>query len=117
MFADHFPHEMLSRSDFMADAKDKAKDAIDEGANKARQATDMVADKAGEMASGVRDFARQAGDQIQSRYHDVEDRAREGIRKASGAISDNPLPSVAVAMGIGLGPGLLVGLTLGSRRT
>ncbi|WP_422927631.1 DUF883 family protein [Singulisphaera sp. PoT] len=101
----------------MADPKDKAKDAIDEGAAQAKKATDSVADKVGGIAGNVREYAEQAGAQFQHQYEDVADRAREGYRQASGMVRENPAQSVALAFGLGISLGLVLGLALRSDRS
>jgi hypothetical protein len=49
---------------FMADTKDKVKDAIDTGAEKAKEATDAAAQKSSEAAHKVGDKIQEAGQKI-----------------------------------------------------
>ena len=48
----------------MADTKDKVKDAIDSGAEKAKEVTDKAAEKAREAAKGVGKAVQDAGKKI-----------------------------------------------------
>jgi ElaB/YqjD/DUF883 family membrane-anchored ribosome-binding protein len=96
----------------MADAKDQAKDAINEGADRAKKAAEAVAEKAGEVMSGVRGYA----EQVAGQSREVAERTQEGIRRAGAVIHENPGPSVAMAFGVGIAFGAIIGLSLRSSR-
>jgi ElaB/YqjD/DUF883 family membrane-anchored ribosome-binding protein len=107
---------MVSEDYSMADFNDQAKDAIDEGAETAKKVAVAVADKAADVMSGVRDYADRVVGQTREGYGQVAERAQEGIRLADAVVRGNPGPSVATAFGVGIAIGVIVGLTVRSRR-
>jgi ElaB/YqjD/DUF883 family membrane-anchored ribosome-binding protein len=100
----------------MADAKDQAKSAIDEGARRANKGADADADKPGDVVIGVHSYAEQVVGRSREGYRQFAERTHEGIRHAGVVVRDDPGPSVAAAFGVGIAVGVLIGLTLVSRR-
>jgi ElaB/YqjD/DUF883 family membrane-anchored ribosome-binding protein len=100
------------RIDAMADAKDQAKDAIDEDASKAKQATETVAGKADETLSHVRDSTEPALERAQAGYRQVAEHTQEGIRQAGAVVRGNPGISVSAAFGVGIAIGVVIGIRL-----
>jgi len=68
-----------------------------------------------QAAEAVGQFAQQAGDRLRDRYSDIADQARDRYDMAQDVVRHNPSQSVAVAFGVGLVAGLVVGLALRSR--
>ena len=101
----------------MADVEDRANDAIHEGEDGVKQGAEVVAEKAGEVMSGVRGYAGHVAEQSRRGYRQVAEETREGIRQAGAVVRGNLGPSVATAFGIGIAVGVIVGLSLRSRRT
>jgi uncharacterized protein YjbJ (UPF0337 family) len=60
-------------------------------------------------------YAQQAGDRIRDQYGQLSGQARERIDQAQEVVRHNPGQSLAVAFGVGLAFGLIVGLSLRSR--
>jgi uncharacterized protein YjbJ (UPF0337 family) len=79
-------------------------DAMSRGSSAVAQATEAVGR-----------YAQQAGERFRDRYGDLADEARERIDYARDVVRDNPSQSMAVAFGIGVVAGLVVGLALRSR--
>jgi len=96
----------------MADVKDRAKDAVDEGAAKAKETTDTLAEKAGEVMSDVRGYAEHVIEQSQQGYRQVADQTQEGIRLAGAVVRENPGLSVSAAFCIGVAAGVVIGISL-----
>jgi ElaB/YqjD/DUF883 family membrane-anchored ribosome-binding protein len=75
----------------------------------------MVADSAGEASEGVMDALRSRYEAMQDRISDLYDGARRkvvsGVRYTDTTIRENPYQALAVAAGVGL----LVGVLLGRR--
>jgi len=63
----------------------------------------------------VSQYAQQAGDRLRDSYGDLSDQAREQYDRAQDMVRQNPGQSVAVAFGMGIVAGLIVGLALRSR--
>jgi len=75
-----------------------------------------------QVAENARDYAQQmgtslqdAGEHVREGYNQVSERAREQYEMAEDLVRHNPTQSVAVAFGIGVAFGLVVGLALRSR--
>jgi ElaB/YqjD/DUF883 family membrane-anchored ribosome-binding protein len=100
----------------MGDVKDQPKDKIEEVKNWAENTVDAVSDKAGDVATGVRDLAKQTLGKAQEGYQRVAEQSREVFRDADAAVRDNPHLSVGAALGAGLFVGVLVALALRSGR-
>jgi len=66
-------------------------------------------------AEAVGNYAQQAGDRLREHYGQVADQARERYDYAQDVVRHNPGQSVAVAFGVGVVAGLVVGLALRSR--
>jgi ElaB/YqjD/DUF883 family membrane-anchored ribosome-binding protein len=111
------PYRHMAGEDYaMADDKGRAKDAINEGSARAEKAAEGVAEKAGEVMGGVRGYAERVAGQSGEGYREVAERTREGIRRAGAAVRENPGPSVAMAFGVGIAVGAIIGLSLRSGR-
>ena len=96
----------------MADAKDRAKEAVDEGAAKAKETADTLAEKAGEVMSDVRGYAGHVLEQSRQGYGQVAKHAHEGIRQADAVVRGNPGLSVSAAFGVGVALGVVIGISL-----
>jgi uncharacterized protein YjbJ (UPF0337 family) len=68
-----------------------------------------------QATEAVRGFANQAGDRFRDTYGQVTDQARERYEMAEDLVRHNPAQSVAVAFGVGIVVGVVVGLALKSR--
>ncbi len=66
-------------------------------------------------AQTARDYANRAAESAADTYENVADHVRGGYSDAQGMVRSRPAESVAVAFGVGMIAGLLVGLTLRSR--
>jgi ElaB/YqjD/DUF883 family membrane-anchored ribosome-binding protein len=96
----------------MADSKERAKHAVDEGATKAKEATDSLAETAGEVVSDVRGYAGAVLEQSRQRLGQVAEHAQTGIRHAGAVVRDNPGLSVSAAFGVGIALGIVIGISL-----
>lgn len=61
-------------------------------------------------------YATAAGDAIHQNYEQLSEGAARGYDSAVTAVSKKPLESLAIALGAGLFAGLLVGLSMTSRK-
>lgn len=68
-----------------------------------------------QAAESVGRYAQQAGDRLRERYGDLADQARDRYDMAQDVVRHNPGQSLAVAFGVGLVAGLVVGLAVRSR--
>jgi uncharacterized protein YjbJ (UPF0337 family) len=68
-----------------------------------------------QAAEAVSNYAQQAGGRLRDHYGDLAGSARERYDMAQDLVRHNPSQSVAVAFGVGLVAGLVVGLALRSR--
>jgi uncharacterized protein YjbJ (UPF0337 family) len=93
---------------FLTDLTSKGSSAISQAAetmgNYAQQAGDRLRDQYGRLSSQARD-----------QYGQLADRAKESYDDAQDLVRHNPGQAVAVAFGVGLAFGLVVGLALRSR--
>jgi ElaB/YqjD/DUF883 family membrane-anchored ribosome-binding protein len=96
----------------MADAKERAKDAVDEGTARAKETTDTLAEKAGEVMSDVRGYAGHVLEQSRQGYGQVVEHAEKGILQAGAVVRGNPGLSVSAAFGIGMALGVVIGISL-----
>jgi ElaB/YqjD/DUF883 family membrane-anchored ribosome-binding protein len=96
----------------MADAKDRAKDAVDEGTAKAKETADTLAEKAGAVMSDVRGYAGHVLEQSRQGYGQVAKHAHEGIRQADAVVRGNPALSVSAVFGVGVALGVVIGISL-----
>jgi ElaB/YqjD/DUF883 family membrane-anchored ribosome-binding protein len=107
---------MAREDDAMADVKGQANDAISEARDGAKKVAEGVGEKAGEVMSGVRGYAEQVAGRAGEGYREVTERTREGVRRAGAVVRENPGPSVAMAFGVGIAVGAIIGLGLRSGR-
>jgi ElaB/YqjD/DUF883 family membrane-anchored ribosome-binding protein len=107
---------MESRNFTMADPKDHAKDAMDQGANQGKKVTDAVTGTSADALRNIRDAAEPLIEQAQAGYRQVAEQARERFGQGSEAVRRNPGPTVGAALGLGLVFGIVIGLSIGSRR-
>jgi len=80
--------------------------------------TDLTGRSASTVAQAteaVSNFAQQAGDRLRDSYGDIADQARDRYDYAQDLVRHNPGQSVAMAFGVGVVAGLIVGLALRSR--
>jgi ElaB/YqjD/DUF883 family membrane-anchored ribosome-binding protein len=96
----------------MADVKERAKDAVDEGTANAKESADTLADKAGEVMSDVRGYAGQVVEQSRQGYRQVAEQTQEGIRQAGAVVRGNPGLSLSAAFGVGIALGVVIGISL-----
>jgi uncharacterized protein YjbJ (UPF0337 family) len=75
----------------------------------------QVAESAREYAQQVGTTVQDAGEYVREGFNQMSDRAREQYDMAEDLVRQNPTQSVAVAFGIGVAFGLIVGLALRSR--
>jgi uncharacterized protein YjbJ (UPF0337 family) len=68
-----------------------------------------------QAAEAVGNYAQQTGDRLREHYGQMADQARERYDYAQDVVRHNPGQSVAVAFGVGIVAGLVVGLALRSR--
>lgn len=66
-------------------------------------------------ADQVNQFAQSVAPKLKEQYGQLSDGARERIGQANELVRHNPSQSVAVAFGVGIAAGVLVGLSLRSR--
>jgi len=66
-------------------------------------------------AQTARDYASRATESASDTYGNVVDQVRGGYSDAEGMVRNRPAESVAVAFGVGMIAGLLLGLTMRSR--
>jgi uncharacterized protein YjbJ (UPF0337 family) len=80
---------------------------------------DGLSDKGSSMASNAAEsvsrFAQGAGEHLRENADQVGDTLHQGYEQAYRMVRNNPTQSVAAVFGIGIGLGLLVGLSLRSR--
>jgi ElaB/YqjD/DUF883 family membrane-anchored ribosome-binding protein len=100
----------------MADLRDRAKDAVEEGTSNAKKVAEVVADKAAEAVSHVRTWAEPMLDQTHEGYRQLAEQAQDGLRHASKVVRGNPMPSVAAVFGVGIALGVVIGISAWSRR-
>jgi ElaB/YqjD/DUF883 family membrane-anchored ribosome-binding protein len=96
--------------------KNEIKESVTDEASQAEKAADTVAGKAGEVLREARDYAAPMVEQAQDTYRQVADRAREGLQGFNKVVRENPSSSVAAAFGVGIGLGVVLGLTTRSGR-
>jgi len=75
----------------------------------------QVAESAREYAQQVGTTVQDAGQHLREGFGQMSDRARDQYEMAEDLVRQNPTQSVAVAFGIGIAFGLVVGLALRSR--
>jgi ElaB/YqjD/DUF883 family membrane-anchored ribosome-binding protein len=96
----------------MADVKDQAKRAIDEGSSKAKEVTNSVGSTAEETLAQVRDWATPALERAQAGYRQVAEHTQEGIQRVGKVVSTNPGISVSAAFGFGVALGVVITMSL-----
>jgi ElaB/YqjD/DUF883 family membrane-anchored ribosome-binding protein len=96
--------------------KDEARSAMEGAASKVQNATHAVARQAGDALSDMRSYADPVMDQVQAGYRQVAARAKDGLRDVGKLVRENPAPSIVGILGIGLGLGVIIGLSMNSRR-
>ena len=68
-----------------------------------------------QATEAVGQYAQQAGGRLRDSYEQISDQARQRYEMAEDLVRQNPSQSVAVAFGVGIAVGLVVGLALRSR--
>ena len=96
--------------------KDEAKSVMEGAVSKVQSATHTAAKQASDALSDVQSYAEPLMDQLQAGYRQVAERAQDGFRDVSKFVRENPAPSIMGILGIGLGLGVLIGLSMNSRR-
>ena len=75
----------------------------------------QAAEAARDYAQNAGAFAAQAGERLRGGYDQAAEMARQRYEMAEDAVRHNPGQSVAVAFGVGIALGVVVGLALRSR--
>lgn len=81
--------------------------------NDAGQATENVAQRISDTAS---QYASQASEVISDNYEHLAEGAKQGYDYTMKTVSRRPLESVAIALGAGMLTGLMIGLSMASKR-
>jgi ElaB/YqjD/DUF883 family membrane-anchored ribosome-binding protein len=95
----------------MADAKNRVKDAVDEGATKAKDTSNTLAATAGEVMSDVRDYAGHVLEQSRQGFGQVADHAQTAVRQAGEVVRGNPGLSLSAVFGVGIALGVVIGIS------
>ncbi len=75
----------------------------------------QAAEAARDYAQHAGAYAQQAGDRLRDGYDQAADMTRQRLEMAEDMVRHNPGQSVAVAFGVGIALGVVVGLALRSR--
>jgi len=94
---------------FLTDASSASKDV-------AQRVSDTATQYASQAAEVVRENYEYLSDSAHRGYEQVSDAASRGYDNTVKTVSNRPLESVAIALGCGVLAGLVVGLSLASRR-
>jgi len=81
--------------------------------NDAGQVTENVAQRISDTAT---QYASQASEVISENYEHMAEGAQQGYDYTMKAVSRRPLESVAIALGAGMLAGLMIGLSMASKR-
>lgn len=81
--------------------------------NDAGQTTENVGQRIADTAS---QYAAQASEVISDNYEHLSEGARQGYDYTMKTVSRRPLESVAIALGAGMLTGLMIGLSMASKR-
>ena len=76
-----------------------------------------IADQLGTAADGLQEGASQVGQHLSAGYEQARQSVSAGVRGARGMVSRNPIPSVLVGFGLGLGVGVLLTTLLNQRES
>ncbi len=90
----------------------ESREAIEEFLN---NLTTKSASALSQAAEAAGQYAQRASHQIRDRYQDVSEHLGEGYDQVDRVFRRKPTESVAVAFGVGLALGVVVGLSLRSR--
>lgn len=90
----------------------EARDVIVKSLSEFSETGQSVADRA---SRAISDVADQMGDRLRGSSDYIASQAEQGYTQARRWVSQRPTQSVAVMFGVGVGLGLLVGLSLRSR--
>ena len=94
---------------FLTDASGASKDVM-------QKVSDTATQYASQAAEVVRDNYEHLTDAAQRGYEQLSDVAARGYDNTVKTVSNRPLESVAIALGCGVLTGLVVGLSLASKR-
>jgi len=94
---------------FLTDASSASKDV-------AQRVSDTATQYASQAAEVVRENYEYLSDSAHRGYEQVSDAASRGYDNTVKTVSNRPLESVAIALGCGILAGLVVGLSLASKR-
>ena len=94
---------------FLTDASGASKDVM-------QKVSDTATQYASHAAEVVRDNYEHLSDATQRGYEQLSDVAARGYDSTVKTVSNRPLESVAIALGCGVLTGLVVGLSLASKR-
>lgn len=83
--------------------------------SKSSGAVSQAAETAREYAQQAGAYAQHAGERLRGGYDQAADMARQRYEMAEDAVRHNPGQSVAMAFGVGVALGVVVGLVLRSR--
>jgi ElaB/YqjD/DUF883 family membrane-anchored ribosome-binding protein len=90
----------------------EAREAIEEFLN---EAVSRGSSAMSQAAGQVGQYARYAGDQMREGYNRISDQFGRGYEYSQDMIRENPGRSIAMAFGMGILLGVVVGVTLRSR--
>lgn len=94
---------------FLTDASGASKDM-------AQRVSDTATQYASQAAEMVRDNYEQLSDVAKRGYEQVSDAAARGYDSTVKTVSNRPIESVAIALGCGVLTGLIVGVSMASKR-
>jgi uncharacterized protein YjbJ (UPF0337 family) len=90
-------------------SREQIEDFLSECCSEASSAFSRVTESAGNVASEATRYVRDG-------YETLTDRSEQGYEYARDVIERRPMESIAIAAGAGLVAGVLIGISLGSRR-
>ena len=81
-----------------------------------RDASSTTKDMSQRVGEATSQYASQAAEVVRENYDHLSEAAQRGYDNTMKTVSNRPLESVAIALGCGLVTGLIVGLSMASRR-
>ena len=100
----------------MANTKEPVRNTGEEVATKTKEEANTLAEKAGEVMKDVSSHAGQLAEQSRDAYKQVAKHAAEGVRQADAVVRADPALSLTAAFGVGVGLGILIGMTMRPNR-
>jgi ElaB/YqjD/DUF883 family membrane-anchored ribosome-binding protein len=96
--------------------KDETRKVVEGAASHVQSAADALARQASDALGDMRGYAEPLMEQVQAGYRQVAERAQDRLRDVGNFVRENPAPSIMGILGIGLGLGVIIGLSMNSRR-